>query len=351
MCGIHKNRLLFWEPCVPIPAAQEEGSALAQKKASLRRIAEETGLSPATLSRALNHCGQVSELSWTCAMEAANGWGYQKSPKEALQVGIILPDRPQFFWKRLADELLRKLREANVRFALALVPQLRDDLQVCRCVQDMTERGAALLILPVAGEMVASCLRALNGSVAVWMLREYRELTNAFAFVPDLYEAGSRMGRLLAQREVHRIVMIRDGTKTGQEWEAGLKQTCPAAASCPVLERPPEHIRWGGAFLARQIQQRNLLDLEALVCCDGTTLSGALALHKLGLYGKAVCIGWQDAMGLTPYLQNKTIAAVAAPCPETLGERAAAAAIQYLQDRTFPGEKMHREAVQILVNS
>ena len=72
-------------------------------------------------------------------MEAAKYWGYRKIPKEELQIGVILPDNPKFFWKRLADALLRKLREANVRFELALVPQLRDDIQVCQCVQNIIE--------------------------------------------------------------------------------------------------------------------------------------------------------------------------------------------------------------------
>ena len=111
------------------PTTREEGKNLNRDKTSLRGISERTGLSPATLSRALNHCGQVSELSRTCAMEAAKYWGYRKIRKEELQIGVILPDNPKFFWKRLADALLRKLREANVRFELALVPQLRDDIQ------------------------------------------------------------------------------------------------------------------------------------------------------------------------------------------------------------------------------
>lgn len=333
------------------PTTREEGKNLNRDKTSLRGISERTGLSPATLSRALNHCGQVSELSRTCAMEAAKYWGYRKIPKEELQIGVILPDNPKFFWKRLADALLRKLREANVRFEMALVPQLRDDIQVCQCVQNIIERGAALLILPVADEMVATYLRTLNGSVAIFMLREYMELTNAFAFVPDMYETGSEMGRILAKRKVRRIVMIQDGTKTEKEWEDGLKKAFPVAASCPVLERPPDNVRWGGAFLARQMQQRNLLDIEALICCDGTTLFGALALHKLGLYGKAFCIGWQDAAGLTQYVQSKTLAAIAALSPEKLGERVAAAAIKYIQERTFPGRKIHRETVRIIVNS
>ena len=66
-----------------------------------------------------------------------------------------------------------------------------------------------------------------------------------------MYETGREMGPALAKREVRRIVMIQDGTKTEKGMGRRIEKAFPVAASCPVLERP--RIMSGGAeLLARQ---------------------------------------------------------------------------------------------------
>lgn len=104
--------------------------------ATINDIARRTGLSPATVSRAINKSGYVSEKSLKQIQEAVQEVNYKPNwmarglhGKATYQIGLIIPDITNVFYTALAKSITTQLRDLNYAVILCVTDDdTRNDL-------------------------------------------------------------------------------------------------------------------------------------------------------------------------------------------------------------------------------
>lgn len=138
-----------------------EGGNLESQKVTAKIIAEQLGLSIATVDRALNNRGNVKEETYRKIMEKTKELGYTPnklasflSKKKQYNIAVIFPKYPQYFWEQIEVGISQAYRELG-DFGLAIetfrIPE-KDSLDAVELVKQIIDSKKFEAIALAAGD-------------------------------------------------------------------------------------------------------------------------------------------------------------------------------------------------------
>ncbi|SDX96133.1 LacI family transcriptional regulator [Evansella caseinilytica] len=200
-------------------------------KVTAKMIAEELGISTATVDRVLNHRKGVSEKTIHKVKQKAKELGYQPnraakflSTQKIVNIAFILPVFPDYFW----NELEMEIKEAASLYAdfgfqtdvhrVHTIPQ-NDELEY---MDKLIDQGnyQAIVIAPHDAKPTEEVInKAMDKNIPVFTINTDVPDSQRIAYVgSDYYDAGYLAGELiyLFQKDVSNMVLIRERENTYQ---------------------------------------------------------------------------------------------------------------------------------------
>ena len=164
------------------------------KNDSAKAIAASMGVSKATVSRALNHCGGVDSATRERILAAA---AETEVPECAIY--SILPDTPGFFWQEIRRGLV-DFEDEHYPMKCNVYTRLRDDFSVLAYLRE-SERAQVLIIAASVTPAVREVLTALLPGRFVLLFSEDDAIfTNGFYLGSNAEADGRAMAEFYASR-------------------------------------------------------------------------------------------------------------------------------------------------------
>lgn len=308
------------------------------KKHDLTDLAQKTKTSKSTISRALNHCPGVDPETRRRILEAA---GPQSSSSGADLV-MILPDTPRYFWNPAFTALQEDT--ADLQRIFHLYSRLYDTGEVGLYLEQAARHEARLMLLSVADTPeTLSLLRTYAGKIPLFFLSEYLDIPGTFYIGSNAHEDGRRLGEayLARFRGFSRVVCLSsDANGNGRRRLEGFTEAIlKEGGSQPRSIALPSPGKSLSAQLARLLHDSCPDGFDCIVCADGFLPQVCLAVQKLGLHKRVICLGFENPPGNRPYLESGMIAAyieqdIVAQC-----RTAVTLARTFLESGTYPASK------------
>ena len=179
---------------------------MSEEKRGVEHIVRETGLSRATISRALNNCGSVSSEVKAQVIRAAESIRYtppQKTrvrrPEGGFLVAAVLPETPAFFWGEAVQGMkAAAARHPDIRLVYSLFQRLSNEGDALYCIDYLLDLKPDVLIAAVpAFESVGK--RLLAAELPVIAFSESGNIRPLFYVGADFYHDGALLARAAAQ--------------------------------------------------------------------------------------------------------------------------------------------------------
>lgn len=248
------------------------------KKSQMSRIADRVGTSPATVSRAINHCpGVGTELREQILAMAAEEGIIGKVDSDT-DVYVILPDIPVYFWGSLRECLASHLATHGITAKYNVYSRLGDRDTVERYLNEAAATEAAVVLIAAKYEGLDERLARMTAERAVFSVAEYTEAPNV-CFIGSDREAD---GRLMAERVLadhpdlaHILLVGNDLART-----AGFMR----AAGGRVLHTLTPNREASAAELARDLDRlQTRTPMDAIIGLDGNMPRLCSAMTKCKL--------------------------------------------------------------------
>lgn len=308
-----------------------------EKKTSLRDLSSELGVSPTTVFRALNGCGDVDARTEARIRSAAEARHYRlRQTSFSGECVCILPSVPECFWGSVR-RLFREKATRRIRFFL--YPFLGEKDGFLSCLASALECDPSLLI--VAAPEDDSVRDALSQcGVPVFFFCEYVSMVNAFFFGSDPHADGARLGDAFRERYpgCRRLLhlMQNEGTPLSRARTESFFSRLPHAVVADRLSIP-ENKPYLASLLARQISEANPFD--GVFCETGVLPAVCLALDKCRIPRSVICVGFEQAPSLESYRQSGRPILTLTQDLERQVSTCITSAERYLQTGTFPDAK------------
>ncbi len=320
------------------------------KKRDLSDLAQKTNVSKATISRALNHCPGVDHETRRRVLEAAGPLSPSSSEDDMV---MILPDTPRYFWNPAFIEL--QAATAGLRRRFHLYSRLYDTDEVALYLDQAARHGARLMLLSAADTPeTVSLLREYAGRIPLFLLSEYLDITGTFYIGSHAYDDGRRLGEAYLTHfcRYPRVVCISsDANVNGRKRLEGFVEALAAKGEPPPRRMTlPLPGKSQSAQLARQLHEIGPDGFDCIVCADGFLPQVCLAVQKLGLHKKVICMGFENPPGNRPYLESGLIAAYVAQDIVAQCRTAADLAKAFLDTGTYPPSKFTYCPSTLVVN-
>lgn len=258
------------------------------KKVTIKDIAERAGVSPATVSRVLNHQNGVSDEVAEKIMKIAKEMNYSfnmnarilRSGKSKI-IGIIIPDISNSFFSKVLYGIQSVLQPLNYKILLANTeenPKLEEEY--LKTFVDHKVDG--ILSAPTRNVNKKVYLDIINGSIPVVFFDRIIPQMNISSVTLDNQGAIEKAIDHLLQKG-HKKIGFVSGIKeiyTGEQREKGflnsLKKFNLNSKECPV---------YGGQFSETEAEKAakemlNNFSITAVVCSNNKTTIGALRAIK-----------------------------------------------------------------------
>lgn len=318
------------------------GDGRHMSQMNLKKLSESLQISPSTVSKALNNCFGVDAATRCRILDAAAEAGYVPAGRKAAQGDIlcILPDSPSYFWRPLFEGLRAAGRPCRFR----VLSTLSDEALAREYLRLAAQDGARVLIvsLPMTAE-IRTLLETYAQDALVILLTQFGDVKNTVYVGEDAFQTGRALGEAYAAHlsRFRRIVRLEASAACiSARRSEGFFQTATAGGAQLVgTIAQPEPGPAMASCLARELHDRFGEEFDCVYCNNGVLYHVALALEKLKLIGRAVCVGYEYEKRNQKYVDNGAIAAWAVQDPYTQGRQAMAIAAHYLDTASFPDSK------------
>lgn len=187
---------------MPANIFSSSSSSSSSRDTALSRLADDLGVSRATVSKTIRHCSGVDTETRQRILRAARGVD-ELRPAGTCAIYCILPDTPSFFWKEMrrgiADGIAAEQSPLSVK--CNVYSRLRDEESVLCYLDEAEEMDARCIIIAAAmTDAVRERLYDLcrDAERLIFLLSEYGDVPNAFYIGGDAYRDGCEMARRYA---------------------------------------------------------------------------------------------------------------------------------------------------------
>lgn len=308
------------------------------KKESLRSISKRLGLSPSTVYRSLNSCGDVSSETSACVRQLVSDGENRVSKWSSLDCAIILPSKPNHFWRTgrvLFDNALKGLSH---RFFLYADPT--DEKGFCSAFFAASSLHPKLAIA-VAPDLSTAREALTKSSFPIFFFNETFSLVNSFFFGSDPYADGYALGQAFVKQypQCRALLCLRsEGVSSLSDARTEGFQT--GAVGLNIAQT----VSFDGFYkpYAASLLARNLAELppfDSVFCDTGNLPDLCLALQKCRIPVSVPCVGFENSPLLDSYRNNGRPLLVSTQDMDRQVECCTSAVRKYLTARVFPDQK------------
>lgn len=289
-------------------------------KATIKTIADEAGVSIATVSKALNDMPDISKAMKTRIREIAQRQGYvlntaarQLAKGQPSRIGVIMPGLYAQDSADLCGALATKLQRAD--FTLHWAGSGGDSKAEAALVADLAAKGAeGIIIQPVTTEM-RHIEQASAGRSPIVYVGGAVNPAAAYAVVCDEYKGGGLAAQALYQRGCRNAALLTFGDAATPQYERTrgfIAYMHEKGVPVRVYQQGAQPTEAAGAFLAHSAVQETMP--QGMFCTHDLLALGALyqlrQLH-ISVPGQIQVMGYGDIPGAA--LQLIGLSTVAAP--------------------------------------
>ena len=264
----------------------------------ISKIAQNTNISQATVSKVLNHRHGVSSAMRQMVFAEYDRIGIKKK-EESVAVYVILPEIPQYFWTGDFPTLTAE----GLRVKYNIYSRIGDDAIVLRYLHQAIELEAQVLVIAARiNEEMRSLIDRFSEKGFVIFLTEHNLSRNSVYIGSDSAEDGRQLARLLLRHvgPDDRLLVIHNKNETWGE-TSKLRETAFYEEVGDTVDYAACYVDFSTDtdLLPSQIA-RNLSPLlfcrkyTRVVCLNGFTHLLCKAIHKVGYAHSLCCFGFED---------------------------------------------------------
>lgn len=156
----------------------------------IKRIASHTGLSVATVKRALGNYYGINPATKAQVLECARQLGLEFKLKP-VDVAIIMPGRPAFFWKPLNQHLVNYVAQTGLTYKFYLYSDSNNEQDAEHCIDMATRAGASVMILSAPStELIKEKVRNISDKMFIILLEEWIDIEDTCFVGENSYQEG-----------------------------------------------------------------------------------------------------------------------------------------------------------------
>ncbi len=309
------------------------------KSKNVTQIAKKIGRSKATVSRVMNNCPGVDSAVREEILEILRAESEQAPVGDAVDLNIILPDNPKFFWqnamKTVSDypsECSKRVHSYSYNYRGRVLKSYLDQIE---------QVGArAMIFSGFPDDELRERMERFSDQHLLIQLCDYTRIKNSFFVGSDFYGDGKHLGELLLEQErgndCHIAVLQRQNSYSGMQRVKGFLDAVSGNARITLIDEPTE-VSLYSSYLAREIDKLPTL-VTHIFSPSGLTVQTCDAIRKLK--GRHIgCIGFENPPRAKEYLENGTIRALAVQDVSAQIRCAMELAERYLKTGVCPDEK------------
>jgi len=344
---------------------------MTNSEVTIKDIARQLGVSPATVDRAVHNRADISPETREKILSRIKELGYRPNKiartlvsGKTTRIGVILPLEPLFFWSEVergvkyGEEGFRdfgiKISCYRIQYSTAVLKYTINKL--------MNDGICALILKPINDrEIIAQLHECREKGIRIVTLNDdLREVDRLFYMGSDDAEAGRAAAQLMALflKGAGKVGVVRDYGNRSYSLEqryAAFKET--AAQLAPELEliddsgRHYQSIGEYNAYLMTKDYLETVPDLAGLYNDSGSIYEVALALKDEKPGRKIVLIGHEVSPEVNELARQDLIDGLVVQDPFSQGFRAMKVLCDYLIDDKEPEMDAYTAHVDIILKS
>ena len=338
---------------------------MMKKTTTLKSIAEQVGVSIATVDRAIHNRGEINTETKQKILSKANELGYKPNRiartlvmKKTNKIGVILPLEPKFFWSEVENGI-KYVGESISDFGIKMSYYRISDNVVTQkyTIEKLIEEDiSALIIKPLYDKSIIEILNeCVKKGIKVVMINDnINEVNSLFYVGPNDDEAGKTAGHLMSMflKGKGKIVVIRNTVNPSysleKRYEAFYQQVKGMSSELEIIDESnhiTETIGGYDAYLAAKHYIENISDIAGIYNDSGSIYEVGLAIKDEKPSEKIVIVGHEVSPEVNELLIQGYIDAVISQDPFSQGYNA----IKNLSDFLIEGKEV--ESKQLLTHT
>ncbi|MBD1383421.1 LacI family DNA-binding transcriptional regulator [Metabacillus arenae] len=306
-------------------------------KVTAKMIAEQLGLSIATVDRALNNRSGVSPKTLKKVMEKAKELNYKPnmsasflSRKKQVLLAIVFPKYPEYFWKEIEIGIMRAfqdLRDYGFEIDIIRSPEfdIEEQIQHVKDIIHSDKYDGLLLSANDAAPFIQVINTGIDNGFPIYTFNNDSPSSNRLSYVGADYQDSGRLAGELLYKFTHiskKFVLITDKMNTFQMQQKVLgfieyMSQCNEVESIRPLKINSKDLKNSLTEL-----QKDLNDVDGIYVAAGVLAEVAMAIEKMKLSNEPILIGHDMNKEIHHYLENGIITATICQDPVYQGSLA-----------------------------
>lgn len=326
--------------------------------ATMKEIAELSGVSRGTVDRVLNHRGIVNPETERKVLEIAKLLDYQPNKagialaaqKKKLKIGVLLFGADNPFFDQVMDGLHKKLEELSIYGCTLTIRRIPFDLDTQLSVMDelFAEQIHGLILSPYNAKEIQEKINEFweQGIPCVTVNTDIPDSKRIAYVGSDYYKCGQTAAGLLS---LFTNRSARIGIVTGSHnvlcheervrgFTSHLRGHCPNMEVIEIVENDDDDYKSYEAVSALLTRHP---DLSALYFTAAGVYGGCRAIQAATLYSPLSVITFDTVPSTREMLEKGVISATICQQPEEQGARSLAILVDYLLTGEMPKELLH----------
>ena len=322
---------------------------ITMKKVSIDDLAKESGISKTTISKAVNNCFGIDYETKKEVLQIAEKFGYTRAKEETqtgVQLGIVLPDNPKYFWHLAYQGIKEESRNQGMSIKASVYNTLANEEEMLGCLEHVTEWNATILIViaPNAENAIAK-LTELAKKIPVILLTEFLDIENTFYVGADTYKDGCALGEIYLERYRNYKRILAFSTAETVAIQNRIKGFYDTVSKETVTDLHrlviPKNTKTFSSLIAREISTRYPEGIDLILCADGVLPDVCLAVKKLKPSHKMLCLGFENPESNRPYIEAGILGALIRQDVELQARTAVRLAAEYVRTGCLPEKKVN----------
>jgi LacI family transcriptional regulator len=314
-------------------------------KITAKVIAEQLGLSIATVDRALNNRSGVSPKTLKKVLEKAEELNYKPnmsasllSRKKQVVVAIVFPIYPVYFWREIELGILRAFQDLrDYGFEIEIIRTKQFDvveqIQIVEEIIHSEKYDGLVLSANDATPFIQVINRGIESGFPIYTFNNDSPSSKRLSYVGADYQDSGRLAGELLFRFTHRskkFALITDKMNTFQMQQKVLG-FIEYTSQCNEVEfiRP---LKIDNKDLSNSIMelQDDLKHVDGIYVAAGALADVAVGIEKMELSNKPILVGHDMNKEIHHFLQNEVITATICQDPIYQGSLAVRKAFNHL---------------------